>query len=59
VAFFSFAGLGIREGVMLVLLGQVMPGPAALVISVLSRLWFTTAEVLPLALIPLTRDEAA
>ena len=56
VAFFSLAGLGIREAVMLGLLNQVMPAPAALVVSVVSRLWFTAAELLPLALIPVTKD---
>ena len=57
VAFFSFAGLGIREAVMLGLLNQVVPAPAALVVSVGSRLWFTAAELLPLAFIPIARDE--
>lgn len=57
VAFFSLAGLGIREAVMLGLLNQVMPASAALVISVASRVWFTAAELLPLALIPIVRDE--
>ncbi|MGQ0815545.1 MAG: lysylphosphatidylglycerol synthase domain-containing protein [Gemmatimonadota bacterium] len=56
VAFFSPAGLGIREAVMLGLLSQVMPASAALVVSVGSRLWFTAAELLPLALISATRD---
>ena len=56
VAFFSLAGLGIREAVMLGLLNQVMPASAALVVSVASRLWFTAAELLPLALIPITKD---
>jgi hypothetical protein len=47
------AGIGVREGAMLLLLQQVMPQPgAALVISVLSRVWFTAAELLPLALLP-------
>jgi hypothetical protein len=59
VAFFSLAGLGIREAVMLGLLNQVMPAPAALVVSVASRLWFTAAELLPLAIIPFVRDEQA
>jgi len=59
VAFFSFAGLGIREAVMLGLLSQVMPGAAALVVSVASRVWFTAAELLPLAAIPLTSDKRA
>jgi hypothetical protein len=59
VMFFSVAGLGIREGTMYVLLAQVMPQPGALVVSVISRLWFTAAELLPLALIPIAPDEAA
>lgn len=57
VAFFSMAGLGIREGLMVGLLGSVMPVSAAVVASVASRVWFTAAELLPLALIPITRDE--
>lgn len=57
VAFFSLAGLGIREAVMLGLLNQVMPAPAALIVSVASRVWFTAGELLPLGLIPFTRDE--
>lgn len=56
VSFFSLAGLGIREAVMLGLLKAVMPASAALVVSVASRLWFTSAELLPLALIPLAPD---
>lgn len=58
VAFFSLAGLGIREAVMLGLLNQVMPASAALIVSVASRVWFTAAELLPLALIPITSDES-
>jgi glycosyltransferase 2 family protein len=56
VAFFSPAGLGIREAVMIGLLSQVMPASGALVVSVASRLWFTAAELLPLGLIPITKD---
>lgn len=59
VAFFSLAGLGIREAVMVGLLKSVMPPSAALVIAVASRLWFTSAELLPLALIPLAPAPAA
>jgi hypothetical protein len=33
-----------------------MPESGALVVSVASRLWFTAAELLPLALIPVTKD---
>ncbi|MGQ0562533.1 MAG: lysylphosphatidylglycerol synthase domain-containing protein [Gemmatimonadota bacterium] len=57
VFFFSLAGLGIREAAMIGLLNQVMPASAALVVSVASRLWFTAAELLPLALIPVAKDE--
>lgn len=47
------AGLGVREGAMFVLLQRIMPEPgAALVVSVLSRVWFTAAELVPLALLP-------
>jgi hypothetical protein len=58
VAFFSLAGIGIREAVMLGLLSQVMPASAALIVSVASRVWFTAGELLPLALIPITRDQS-
>lgn len=47
------AGLGARELVMGLLLGQFLSPTAALVTAVLSRVWFTTAELLPLLLIPL------
>lgn len=47
------AGIGVREGVMTALLSAIMPAPAALVVSVISRLWFTAAEILPLAVVPL------
>lgn len=47
------AGIGVREGAMVLLLAQVMPHPAgALVVSALSRVWFTVAELVPLALLP-------
>jgi glycosyltransferase 2 family protein len=47
------AGIGVREGAMLVLLQQVAPEPgAALVVTVLSRAWFTAAELAPLAFLP-------
>ena len=57
---FSMAGLGIREGVMVGLLrGAGVPAAAAIVISVVSRLWFTAAELLPLLLIPITQKPSA
>jgi len=53
------AGLGMREAAMGLLLAQFLTPAAALVIAVLSRVWFTVAEVLPLALIPLLPHKAA
>jgi hypothetical protein len=55
------AGLGVREGTMAGLLGAVpaVPFSAAVVIAVLSRVWFTIAEILPLALLPLLRRDVA
>ena len=50
LAFFSVAGLGVREAVMGSLLATVMPAPAALVVSVGSRIWFTVGELLPIVL---------
>ncbi len=50
LAFFSVAGLGVREAVLGTLLLNVMPAPAALVVSVTSRIWFTVGELLPIAL---------
>jgi hypothetical protein len=47
------AGAVVREAAMFALLSHFLPTAAALVIPVLSRLWFTAAELLPLALIPL------
>ena len=48
LAFFSIAGLGVREAVMGSLLLTIMPAPAALVVSVASRVWFTAGELLPI-----------
>jgi hypothetical protein len=50
LAFFSIAGLGVREAVMGTLLLTVMPAPVALVVSVASRVWFTIGELLPIAI---------
>jgi glycosyltransferase 2 family protein len=49
LAFFSIAGLGVREAVLGSLLLPVMPAPAAVIISVASRVWFTIGELLPIA----------
>lgn len=54
------AGIGSREAIMIVLLQRVLPDAgAAIVISVLSRVWFTAAELLPFALLPLLGRTAA
>ena len=49
------AGLGAREVAMSGLLAQVpdMPAAGAVVLPILSRLWFTAGEVLPFLLLPL------
>lgn len=39
LAFFAPSGLGVREGILLVLLGIIMPAEYALVITVFTRLW--------------------
>jgi hypothetical protein len=55
---FTPAGIGVREMTMFGLLAeaQSIPGPAALLIAGLSRIWFTAAELLPLLLIPVAPD---
>lgn len=52
------AGAGARETAMFLLLQPIMPQPGvALVVSVLSRVWFTAAEIAPLLLLPLLADD--
>ena len=45
VAVFAPSGLGVREGILALFLGQVMPVPVALVVSVASRVWLTVIEL--------------
>jgi glycosyltransferase 2 family protein len=53
------AGIGSREAIMIVLLQPVVPDAAlAILISVVARVWFTAAELLPLALLLLLRRTA-
>jgi uncharacterized membrane protein YbhN (UPF0104 family) len=57
LGFVSFipAGLGVREFTMMALLTATLSEPArpaALLISITSRVWFTAGELLPLLLIP-------
>jgi glycosyltransferase 2 family protein len=55
--FFVPAGIGVREVAMMVLLNQIMPeAGVALVVSVMSRVWFTAAELLPLLFLPLLKE---
>lgn len=44
-AFFVPAGLGVREGLLAVLLSRVMPEPLAVVGAVATRVWFTLVEL--------------
>ena len=44
---------------MVPLLAAVIPFPAALLVSITSRIWFTIGELLPLVLIPLLPPPAA
>lgn len=46
------AGAVVRESVMATLLAPTVGAPAALLISVISRLWFTAGEMLPLIAVP-------
>jgi len=53
IGFLSFlapGGLGVREGILLYLLGLYLPSPVAIVVTLLSRLWVTAAELMGTAL---------
>jgi hypothetical protein len=45
LALFAPSGLGVREGLLAVFLNRIMPTSIALVVSVVSRLWLTVAEL--------------
>ena len=45
-AVFVPGGLGVREGVYALLLAEVLPGPVAAAVAILSRLWLTALELL-------------
>jgi len=48
------AGLGIREGIFTLILKIVMPGPVAIIFTLLTRVWMTLSEaVVALACLPL------
>ena len=52
-AIFAPAGIGVREGAMAVLLSPWMNATDATVLAVMSRLWMTAAELIPVGLIAL------
>lgn len=45
------SGLGVREGILMFMLSQVMPLETAIVISVAARLWFTAVELLGIGVV--------
>jgi uncharacterized membrane protein YbhN (UPF0104 family) len=46
LALFVPGGIGVREGILVLLLSSVFPVPIATLISLLARLWVTVAELL-------------
>lgn len=50
------AGVGGREAVMVILLEPLLGPAGAVVVSVLSRVWFTAGELAPLLLLPVLRS---
>ena len=46
ISFFSPSGLGVREGILALLLSSSVVAPIAVLISLLARLWVTVGEVL-------------
>jgi uncharacterized membrane protein YbhN (UPF0104 family) len=45
IALFAPGGLGIREGVLVYLLSDLIPGSVAVILSVLTRIWMTVIEI--------------
>ena len=45
-ALFVPSGLGVREGVLVLMLSRLMPHPMAGLVSILSRLWITVGEMI-------------
>jgi hypothetical protein len=52
------AGLGVREGAMVLLFGGIIPPPLATVVSLAARLWLTFGEVLGAGLLMLWPNHA-
>ena len=44
VAIFAPGGLGVREGVMTLLLSPILPVPLAIALSFITRVWITVFE---------------
>ncbi len=45
LSFFTPSGLGVREGVLALLLSNFVPPPIAVIIALLTRLWVTLGEI--------------
>jgi hypothetical protein len=50
LSFLAPGGLGVREGILVYLLGFHLPSHVAIVVTLLSRLWVTAAELMGTAL---------
>ncbi len=46
LAIFAPSGIGVREGIMIMGLSLIMPNEYAVIISIISRLWVTIAELI-------------
>ena len=46
LAIFAPSGIGVREGIMVLGLGLVMPSEYAVIISIVSRLWMSVSELI-------------
>ena len=56
LAFFTPAGLGVREGALTILLSLFIPMPVAIGVSLLSRLWLIGIELVILVLFLINRE---
>ena len=55
VALFAPAGIGVREGVLAILLAPAVGAPQAAILAILARFWITAAELLPLVGLGISR----
>ena len=56
LAFFTPAGLGVREGALTFLLSLFIPMPIAIGVSLLSRLWLISVELVILVVFLINRE---